>query len=317
MITRFKIFENLNEPKIGKSLGIGGYGEVFEYIGDPTLVIKITTDKSEYESAKKLIDKNTKYLVKYYKAEPTEIETKIPESKSSQNYLLIMEKISTVLPEIYNTILDDFNIYCYDYDENFYHETIFDDEEIEFIMEDFSDKYSKKDLIFVIEQLKNIVKECQEYSIYTNDYHSKNIGKKDDNFIFFDIGAGKKMFEQWYFAPIDAREMIESVKSEKIQKVKELINSGHDVNCKDYMQWTPLLWATYSKNIPMIKLLINSGADIHYKALHHISGTKKMVDFYDLAVDKNYYKNNGSYNKVIKWIEENYPEFVAAKKYNL
>ena len=125
-----------------------------------------------------------------------------------------------------------------------------------------------------------------------------------------------KIFEkEWYSAPRDARDMINGVKLDSVKIVKDLINSGHDVNCKDYMQWTPLLWATYSKNIPMIKLLIDSGADIHYKAFHHIHQTKKMVDFYDLAVDKERYQ--GGYTKVIEWIEENYPEFVAAKKYNL
>ena len=117
------------------------------------------------------------------------------------------------------------------------------------------------------------------------------------------------------FERIGSPDLIIAVKSGKPGRVKELLDAGVDPNCKDNMQWTPLLWATYSRKTLMIKMLIDAGADMHYKTVHHIRGTKKMVDFYDLAVDKQYYE--GGYKVIIKWIENNYPEFVAAKKYNL
>jgi ankyrin repeat protein len=88
-----------------------------------------------------------------------------------------------------------------------------------------------------------------------------------------------------------------------------------DINHKDNMDWSPLLWATYFKNITAIYWLIEAGADMYYKAKHYIGGTKNMVDFYELALQKEKY--NGGYQKLIEWIEKEYPEFVAAKKYNL
>lgn len=183
MITKFKLYESINEwlSKKGKFIGKGGFGEVFEVIGRPDLVLKITTDQSEYETAKRLIGKNTKYIVNYYEAEPYQ----------KGSFLLVMDKINTLLPQTINNILDELNICCYDYDENFYYETLFDAEQIEFIIEDFSDTYNEKDIKYVIKQLQEIVKECKDNNINTNDFHSKNIGQRDGHLIFFDVGAQK------------------------------------------------------------------------------------------------------------------------------
>jgi len=106
--------------------------------------------------------------------------------------------------------------------------------------------------------------------------------------------------------------------NEPLSKIKKLLDKRHDINIKCLIDgWTPLLWATYYKNIKIIKFLIDNGADMQHKALHHIRGTKRMVDFYDLVVDKIEIGDERDYKGVKKWIEKNYPKFVAAKKYNL
>lgn len=183
MITKFKLYESINDwlSKKGKYIGKGGFGKVFEIIGHPNLVLKITKDQSEYKTARKLIGKNTEYIVKFYEAEPYQ----------NGSFFLIMDKINTILPQNINNILDELNIYCYDYDNDFYYETLFNDEEIEFIIEDYIEDYPEKDVKFVINQLQKIVKECKENDIYTNDFHSKNIGQKNGHLIFFDVGAQK------------------------------------------------------------------------------------------------------------------------------
>lgn len=116
---------------------------------------------------------------------------------------------------------------------------------------------------------------------------------------------------------IGSPDLIIAVKSEDPKKVKMLIDANYDVNIKDKMGWTPLIWAAYEANSEIIKMLIDAGADMHYKALHSIAGTKKMVDFYDLCVDKYNYEGYFIYLNTKEWIEKNYPEFMAAKKYNL
>jgi len=183
MITNFKLYENLGRwlLKKGKFIGKGGFGEVFEVIGEPNLVLKITKDQSEYETARRLIGQNTKYVVRYHEAEPYE----------NDSFVLVMDRVNTILPQTINNILDELNIYCYDYDENLYYETLFDAEEIEFMIEDYIDDYKEKDVRYVVEQLKNIVQECKRYDIFTNDFHSKNIGQKNGHLLFFDVGTTK------------------------------------------------------------------------------------------------------------------------------
>jgi len=104
--------------------------------------------------------------------------------------------------------------------------------------------------------------------------------------------------------------LIEAIKSESnLSNIRKLIKT-EDVNYEDHMSWTPLLWATYFEKPKVIRMLIDAGANMEHKALHHIAGSRRMVDFYDLTVDKDY-------KGLQKWIEENYPEFIVAKKYNV
>jgi hypothetical protein len=182
MITQFKLYESKNEwLKIkGDFIGKGGFGEVFNVKDNDMVVMKITTDKSEYETARRLIGQKNEYLVRYYDAE--EIGGK---------YYLLMDKVITFLPQSYNNILDELNEFCYDHDEDFYYDTLFNAEEIDFIIDDLSEEYKKKDIKYIITQLRFIVNECKKYDIQTNDFHSKNIGKRNEHLVFFDIGVTK------------------------------------------------------------------------------------------------------------------------------
>ena len=164
--------------KKGKEIGRGGYGIVYDVIGEPYKVLKITTDESEYNNAKSLIGKKNEYLVNYYACESYE-----------EKYLLIMDKLDKPSEEV-SHLLDDINIHMYDYDENLYYKTIFLSE-LDFLIDDFSEKENKETVIFVFDNLKKIVEECKENNIYTNDFHSGNIGEKDNKLIFFDIGASE------------------------------------------------------------------------------------------------------------------------------
>ena len=56
-------------------------------------------------------------------------------------------------------------------------------------------------------------------------------------------------------------ELIEAVKSGNTESVKELIESGADVNKQDKQGWTPLNWAAGAGNLEMVELLLENGAD--------------------------------------------------------
>jgi len=119
--------------------------------------------------------------------------------------------------------------------------------------------------------------------------------------------------------------------------VKFLIDAGADVNISDKTDTTPLMCAALKGDILSTKYLIEANADIDKKsrdgctslmlaARHgHIEVVEELIDaganvfilddknrdFYDIAANSDFAAG------VTKYIEEKYPELIAAKKYNL
>ena len=56
--------------------------------------------------------------------------------------------------------------------------------------------------------------------------------------------------------------LIEAVRSGEVSRVKELIDSGADVNQAGEQGWTPLNWAAGKGNVEVTTLLVESGADV-------------------------------------------------------
>jgi hypothetical protein len=56
--------------------------------------------------------------------------------------------------------------------------------------------------------------------------------------------------------------LIEEIKAEHVASVRELIESGADVNWQDEQGWTPLNWAAGKGNLDVVKLLVSRGADV-------------------------------------------------------
>jgi hypothetical protein len=56
--------------------------------------------------------------------------------------------------------------------------------------------------------------------------------------------------------------LIEEIKAENVASVKELIESGADVNWQDEQGWTPLNWAAGKGNLEVVKFLVSRGADV-------------------------------------------------------
>jgi hypothetical protein len=57
-------------------------------------------------------------------------------------------------------------------------------------------------------------------------------------------------------------QLIEAVKAEDAATVKELIESGVDINQQDEQGWTPLNWAAGKGNLALVNLLVENGADV-------------------------------------------------------
>ena len=57
-------------------------------------------------------------------------------------------------------------------------------------------------------------------------------------------------------------QLINAVKSIDLSAMRELIESGADINEQDEQGWTPLNWAAGKGDLGMVQLLIENGADI-------------------------------------------------------
>jgi uncharacterized protein len=108
-----------------------------------------------------------------------------------------------------------------------------------------------------------------------------------------------------------------------------LINSGIDLNSQNYKGDTALMLAVSNKREKVIDELIKAGADLNildyrgYSALESIP-IDKLNRYDDIAkklinagADLRNYYNRTNMTSIKKWIEENYPEKVAAIKYNI
>jgi len=56
--------------------------------------------------------------------------------------------------------------------------------------------------------------------------------------------------------------LIDAVKAENMILVKDLIQSGTDVNQLDEQGWTPLNWAAGKGNLAIVRLLVENGSDV-------------------------------------------------------
>ena len=59
--------------------------------------------------------------------------------------------------------------------------------------------------------------------------------------------------------------IFEAIREGNLEKVKELIESGADVNAKDNSGETALMWAAWYDRAEIAKILIDNGADVNAK----------------------------------------------------
>ena len=62
-----------------------------------------------------------------------------------------------------------------------------------------------------------------------------------------------------------SKELINSIKNNDLELVKDLVQQGADVNVRDNDSWTPLIRASWNDNLEIVKYLVENGADINAK----------------------------------------------------
>jgi len=86
---------------------------------------------------------------------------------------------------------------------------------------------------------------------------------------------------------------------------KKLLNE-YNLEDTDKYGNTALLLAALNDELTMMKDLVKAGANISHK-------NNEGDDFYDITESRNKF----TINRSRYWIEKTFPEFIAAKKYNL
>jgi ankyrin repeat protein len=77
---------------------------------------------------------------------------------------------------------------------------------------------------------------------------------------------------------VAASEIHDAARAGDVDKVRDLMNDGADVNAPDERGFTPLLWAVYGGHLDAAELLIDKGADAAYK--HPAFGTAADLSFH-------------------------------------
>jgi ankyrin repeat protein len=78
--------------------------------------------------------------------------------------------------------------------------------------------------------------------------------------------------------------------------VKECIENGVDVNCKDNDGWTPLMWSSQYGYLEILKVLIENGADVNCRNYFGNTPLIRATYYNHLKVVKILIENNADWN---------------------
>ncbi len=73
-----------------------------------------------------------------------------------------------------------------------------------------------------------------------------------------------KLLQQYAKAGRD-RELLDAARDGALQKVRNLLANGADVNTQDGNGWTPLMFAVSSAHTELVKMLLQAGADVNIR----------------------------------------------------
>lgn len=116
-------------------------------------------------------------------------------------------------------------------------------------------------------------------NIKTNKFINKIV---DGNGRFMNNYDGN-WFEEFYFIPKEAFQwtIFTAVRSNNINKTKELIKTYSDLNIKDNNGNTPLFYAARNNNLFIAKSLIENGADLNAEIRNYDNDLIYIIDLFD------------------------------------
>ena len=120
------------------------------------------------------------------------------------------------------------------------------------------------------------------------------------------------------FENFNSQDIFTYIYNDDIQSVKNYIDSGYNLNIKEYTGITPFIYATINNNIEIVKLLLNAGADIdkqdNYGNTALIAATfYNNIEIVELLLNAGAdinKQNNRGYTALINSARSNYREIV-------
>lgn len=167
-----------------KYFNSGAQGIIYS-VNDESKVVKITADEKEAINASKLLNITTKYIVNYY-----DVRKVVSEKLNYADiYAIVLDKvipcsIGGIERKILHYLEHTFSLRI-----STYLEVIEEKEEIyKNTISKFVSIYTESEIKKTLDGIFSILKECDKYNISFYELHGNNIGYKNNDLVFFDIG---------------------------------------------------------------------------------------------------------------------------------
>lgn len=181
-------FSKKTPYKVTKFIGSGEHGDA--YLTEDNKVVKITTDKSEYDESRKLIGKTPTHLPIIYDC--FSVESK---RLTRPLWIIVLEHLqhSKKIQELlFNTLRDAFEeqlkIDLLETIESYQIDMISTDEMIDYM----NHLKVNKHVLDYYGQIIDMVDEMKKYGIKSIDYGPNNFGFRGNTLVFFDLGFGEE-----------------------------------------------------------------------------------------------------------------------------
>lgn len=181
-------FSKKTPYKVTKFIGSGEHGDA--YLTEDNKVVKITTDKSEYDESRKLIGKTPTHLPIIYDC--FSVESK---RLTRPLWIIVLEHLqhSKKIQELlFNTLRGAFEeqlkIDLLETIESYQIDMISTDEMIDYM----NHLKVNKHVLDYYGQIIDMVDEMKKYGIKSIDYGPNNFGFRGNTLVFFDLGFGEE-----------------------------------------------------------------------------------------------------------------------------
>lgn len=181
-------FSKKTPYKVIKFIGSGEHGDA--YLTEDDKVVKITTDKSEYDESRKLMNKDSLHL-------PTIYDCFTVESKRLTRPLWIIvleylkhnrEEQEYLWYELSDAFEEQLKLDLLEVIESYQVNTLSTDDMVDYM----NHLNIKEEILDYYGQIISMIDEMKKYGIKSIDYGPNNFGFRGDTLVFFDLGFGEE-----------------------------------------------------------------------------------------------------------------------------